>query len=59
MKSAQHGLWIVLGWLRKPKKLGTGFMWQQLTKPAPYAQADNDLKTFQKKLQVRVWPVRS
>ena len=54
-----NGLWIVLGWMRKPNKLGTGFGWQKLTNPAVYSQTENSLKTLQntEKLPMRIWPV--
>ena len=47
------GWWIVLRWDRKPKKLGTGFYWRQITQPDSHATAVNFVGSHK---NLRVWP---
>lgn len=55
------GLWVVLGWVKKPKHLGTGMYWGTQTVPAPYATAEKALQqiaAFAPAGHLRLWPVR-
>ena len=48
------GLWIILRWTRKPKRLGTGYYWRSVSYPMRFDTARNLLKGFEG--FVRIWP---
>ena len=53
----KRGLFIVLQWKHKPKKLGTGFYWGQITSPARYEQIENWIKG--KTGSLIIWPANN
>jgi hypothetical protein len=55
--SKTSGLWLVLQWKRKPKKLGTGFGWVPASKPTVFWMTWKAAELLEKNgLKVRVWP---